>query len=93
MGKQATLSVSVAVVFLIALLGLPLFNYYNPERAAMPVFGITLTWLILGLLFYPITWVLSFFFVHQSDKIEAECLKLVPTDVSTSPTEVTDGAI
>jgi len=31
-----------------------------------------LTWLILGVLFYPITWALSNYFVTRSDQIEAE---------------------
>ena len=77
MGRQAALSIRVAAVFMVIVLGVPLFNYFAPEIAATPVAGFTLTWLILGLLFFPITWGLSFYFVNKSDKIEAECAELL----------------
>ena len=32
----------------------------------------TLTWLILAVLFFPITWLLSIYFVRESEKIESE---------------------
>ena len=73
MARQASLSLRVAAVFAIMLLGLPLVNYYLPELANTSVGGFTATWLFLGVLFYPITWVLSAYFVKQSDRIEAEC--------------------
>jgi uncharacterized membrane protein (DUF485 family) len=72
MKRQAGLSLRVAVVFLTILILLPLFNLYAPELAATSVLGFPLTWLILGVLFYPITWALSNYFVTRSDQIEAE---------------------
>jgi hypothetical protein len=45
-----------------------------PEIAATPVFGFTATWLFLGVLIYPITVALSFYFVAASNKIEASCV-------------------
>ena len=72
MHLQAALSRKVAAVFLIILLGLPLVNLRFPERANAPVSGFTLTWLFLGVLFYPITWVLSWYFIRESDRIEAK---------------------
>lgn len=73
MRRQAALSVRVAALFILMVLGLPLVNYYLPGLANIPVLGFTATWLFLGVLFYPITWLLSAYFVRQSDRIEAEC--------------------
>ncbi len=73
MVRQASLSIRVAAVFIVMLFGLPLVNHFLPEIANTPVLGFTATWLFLGVLFYPITWVLSAYFVKQSDRIEAEC--------------------
>jgi uncharacterized membrane protein (DUF485 family) len=73
MRRQAALSIKVASVFIILLFGLPLVNYFMPALAATPILGFTATWLFLGVLFYPITWALSWYFVQQSDKIEEEC--------------------
>src|SRR5687767_1675568 len=72
MHRQAALSRKVAAVFLIILFGLPLINFAFPEAVNRQVFGFTATWLFLGVLFYPITWFLSWYFIRESDKIEAE---------------------
>lgn len=71
MRRQAALSVRVAIVFLALVFGLPLVNYCLPELANRPVLGFTTTWLFLGVLFFPITWLLSAYFVRQSNRIEA----------------------
>jgi uncharacterized membrane protein (DUF485 family) len=73
MRRQAALSLRVAFIFMVMVFGLPLVNYYFPEWANTPAFGFTWTWLFLGVLFYPITWALSAYFVRASDRIEAEC--------------------
>ena len=70
--KQAALSVRIALVFLGLLFALPLFNYFLPALAGVPVGGFTLTWLVLGVLLYPVTWVLSGYFIRQSEALEAE---------------------
>lgn len=73
MKRQAALSIRVAAVFLLILFGLPLINLYAPSIASVGVFGFTATWLFLAVLFYPLTWALSWFFIRESDRIEAEC--------------------
>ena len=73
MRRQAGLSLRIAAVFAVLLLGLPLVNAVWPEAANTEVGGFTATWLFLAVLFYPITIALSFYFVRKSDKIEAEC--------------------
>jgi len=73
MRRQAGLSLRIAAVFAVLLLGLPLVNEFLPDLANTQVGGFTATWLFLGILFYPIVIALSFYFVRQSDTIEAEC--------------------
>ena len=72
MARQAALSLKVALVFVAILIGLPLLNKFAPELASRPIFGFSLTWLVLGVLFYPITWGLSRVFIDSSNKIESE---------------------
>lgn len=72
MRRQGALSIRVSIVFLSLILGLPLLNWLLPEVASQSVGGFTLTWLFLGVLFYPITWLLSAYFIRASDRIEAE---------------------
>lgn len=73
MKRQATLSLRVALVFIVLVFGLPLVNYYLPEIANKSVGGFTLSWLFLGILFFPITWILSAYFIKESNRLEDEC--------------------
>ncbi len=73
MRRQGALSLRVAAVFVVLVLGVPLVNAFLPEVAGTEISGFTLTWLFLGVLIYPITVALSFYFVGQSNKIEASC--------------------
>lgn len=75
MRRQAALSLKISAVFIAVLLGLPLLNALAPELMAMRVGGFTLTWLLLAVLFYPLTWVLSRWFVSASDRIESEIVR------------------
>lgn len=70
MTRQLKLSIACAFTFLAALLGLPLLNYYAPELMATRVFGFTLTWLVLGVLFFPFVWVIAFVFIRRSIALE-----------------------
>jgi len=72
MRRQLRLSIACAVTFLIALLGLPLLNYFFPEAMATRVFGFTLTWFILGVLFFPFVWIISWIFIRRSIALEEE---------------------
>ncbi len=66
MRDQLKLSVACALCFVVALIALPLLNYYQPGFMAHRVFGFTLTWLILGVLFFPFVWVISYVFITRS---------------------------
>lgn len=70
MRRQLRLSIACAAAFLVALLGLPLVNYFFPEIMATRVFGFTLTWLILGVLFFPLVWVIAWIFIKRSIALE-----------------------
>jgi uncharacterized membrane protein (DUF485 family) len=70
MRRQLKLSILCAATFLIALLGLPLLNFFFPEFMGQRLFGFTLTWFILGVLFFPFVWVIAWAFIRQSIALE-----------------------
>src|SRR5947209_1234608 len=70
MRRQLKLSISCAATFLVALLGLPLANYFFPELMASRVFGFTLTWFILGVAFFPLVWLIAWVFIKRSIALE-----------------------
>ena len=70
MRRQLKLSVACAATFLVALLGLPLLNYFAPALMATRVAGFTLSWLILGVLFFPFVWIISWKFIQRSIALE-----------------------
>ena len=71
MRRQLKLSIACAAAFLIALLGLPLLNYFFPELMATRVFGgFTLTWFLLGIGFFPAVWVIAYSFIKRSIALE-----------------------
>ena len=72
MRRQLRLSISCAAMFLVALLGLPLLNYFAPELMSTRVAGFTLTWLIVGVLFFPFVWIISYAFIKRSIALEQD---------------------
>ena len=72
MRRQVALSLRIAAVFILMLVAIPLLNAFAPGLMATRVGGFTLTWLLLAVLFYPLTWALSRWFVGASDRIERE---------------------
>jgi uncharacterized membrane protein (DUF485 family) len=72
MRRQFRLSSVCAAAFLVVLLGLPLANYFAPALMATRVAGFTLSWLILGVLFFPAVWTISWFFIRRSIALEEE---------------------
>ncbi len=77
MRRQLNLSVACAATFLVVLLGLPLLNYFAPAFMATRVAGFTLTWLILGVLFFPFVWIISWRFIRRSIALEDAEVKSV----------------
>ena len=86
MRRQLKLSIACAATFLIALLGLPLLNYFAPELMSRRIAGFTLTWLLLGVLFFPLVWVIAFYFIKHSIRLEdAEAARVRSSRASTAP--------
>lgn len=72
MRRQFRLSAACAACFVVVLLGLPLLNYFAPRLMAVRVGGFTLSWLVLGVLFFPFVWVISGVFIRKSLRMESE---------------------
>ncbi len=72
MKRQLKLSVSCAASFLVLLFGLPLLNFFAPELMARPVLGFTLSWLVLGVLFFPYVWIIARIFITRSMALEQD---------------------
>ena len=62
---------------MVALIGLPLANYFLPELMSTRVLGFTLTWFILGIAFFPFVWVISFIFIKRSIALEEDEVRAV----------------
>ncbi|HRE07899.1 MAG TPA: DUF485 domain-containing protein [Opitutaceae bacterium] len=72
MRRQLQLSIACAAAFLVVLLGLPLANYFYPALMATRVAGFTLSWLLLGILFFPAVWAISWIFIRRSIALEED---------------------
>ena len=72
MKRQLKLSITCATAFLLLLFGLPLLNYFAPAMMAQRVGGFTLTWLMLGVLFFPYVWIIARYFIVRSMALEAD---------------------
>ena len=72
MRRQLGLSIACAATFLVALIGMPLLNYFHPELMATRIASFTLTWLILGVLFFPFVWIISWVFIKRSIALEED---------------------
>lgn len=72
MRRQLRLSIACAATFLLTLLALPLLNYFLPDLMARRVGGFTLTWLLLGVVFFPFVWLIAWAFIRRSISLENE---------------------
>lgn len=72
MRRQLKLSILCAAAFLVVLLGLPLANYFAPQLMATRIAGFTLSWLLLGVLFFPAVWAISWLFIQRSIWLEQD---------------------
>lgn len=70
MKHQLKLSISCAAAFLLLLFGMPLCNYLAPEFMAQRIGGFTLSWLVLGVLFFPYVWIIARIFITRSMALE-----------------------
>ena len=82
MRRQLGLSMACAATFLCALLLLPLLNYFFPEAMATRLFGFTLTWFVLGVLFFPFVWIIAWVFIRRSIALEEAEVREVSRDAA-----------
>ena len=75
MRRPPALPLARAAPSLVAPPGLPLLNYVAPAFMATRVAGFTLSWLILGVLFFPFVWIISYVFIKRSLRLEEEEVK------------------
>lgn len=84
MRRQWVLSLLCASAFVAALVGLPLLNYLAPDLMARRVAGFTLSWLVLGVLFFPFVWVIAWVFIRRSIRLETQEVEEVRGAAGTS---------
>ncbi len=77
MRRQLKLSVACAATFLVGLIGLPLLNYFAPALMATRVAGFTLSWLLLGVMCFPLVWTVSYYFIRRSIWLEEDEVRTV----------------
>src|SRR5258708_5912799 len=83
MRRQFRLSLTCAAAFSLVLFGMPLANYFFPEVMAARVLGFTVTWLVLGILFFPFVWAIAWIFIKRSIALEeAEVQEAHSTDLA-----------
>jgi uncharacterized membrane protein (DUF485 family) len=70
MKRQLKLSISCAVAFLVVLFGMPILNFMSPDFMGQRIGGFTLTWLVLGVLFFPYVWIIARIFITRSIALE-----------------------
>ncbi len=80
MRRQLRLSIACAASFLVVLLVLPLANYFAPELMAKRVAGFTFSWLLLGVLFFPAVWTISYVFIRRSIALEEDEVRQVKNE-------------
>jgi uncharacterized membrane protein (DUF485 family) len=70
MARQLKLSIACGACFAVLLIALPLLNYFAGEFMAQRVLGFPLNWLVLGVLFFPFVWIISWQFIRRSLRLE-----------------------
>lgn len=75
--SQLRLSLAVIAVSLGVLAALPLVFHLFPEVAAIEVFGLTLPWLILGVVVYPALLGAAWFYAYNAERVERDFVDLV----------------
>lgn len=75
--SQLRLALAVLTVSLGVLAALPLVFHLFPEVAAVQVLGITLPWLVLGVVVYPAILGAAWFYAHNAERVERDFVDLL----------------
>ncbi|MFI5913790.1 hypothetical protein [Dactylosporangium sp. NPDC051541] len=74
---QLSIAVRLSAVVAVGLGGLPLLFAVVPAVAKAELFGVSLPWLLLGVLAYPFLYLVGAVYVHQAERNEQEFVALV----------------
>ncbi|NHA68283.1 DUF485 domain-containing protein [Phycicoccus flavus] len=77
MRAQLRLSLAVVGLTVVGLAALPVLVTLVPDAAGTTVAGIPFPWLVLGVAVYPAAWGLARWYVHASQRIEADFSEVV----------------
>ncbi len=83
MSRQLRLSVSIASVFVLIIVIVPLLNKFAPDLMGTPFLGFTLSWFVLGFGIFPVLILLAWLFVRRSNDFEDEAVGMA--DVTSLP--------
>jgi uncharacterized membrane protein (DUF485 family) len=74
---QLAAALRLATVVAVALGGLPLLFAFAPALARFRLFGVALPWLLLGVVAYPLLFVIGAAYVHLAERNEQEFTDLI----------------
>jgi hypothetical protein len=74
---QLAAALRLAAVVAVALGGLPLLFAFAPTLAQFRLFGVALPWLLLGVVAYPLLFLVGAAYVHLAERNEQEFTDLV----------------
>ncbi|MGH7643640.1 MAG: hypothetical protein ACRENX_11660 [Candidatus Dormibacteria bacterium] len=77
MRRQGRLSLGVALTFVGFLLVQPLLAFWWPEWGALRLFGIPVSWLVLGIASYPLLIWLGTIYVRRAEEVDDEFTDLL----------------
>src|SRR5204862_5078308 len=77
MRAQLAAALRLAAVVAVALGGLPLLFAFAPALAQFRLFGVTLPWLLLGVVAYPLLFLVGAAYVHLAERNEQEFTDLI----------------
>jgi hypothetical protein len=77
MRAQLAAALRLAAVVAVALGGLPLLFAFAPALARFRLFGVALPWLLLGVVAYPLLFLVGAAYVHLAERNEQEFTDLI----------------
>lgn len=76
LAAQGRLAVRILLLLVLLVGSLPAVFFVLPDLAETPVGGVTLSWLVLGLLVYPVLVLLGWRYVRRADRNERDFVDL-----------------
>jgi uncharacterized membrane-anchored protein len=77
MRAQLRLSLIVVGLAVVGIGGFPLLLLAFPATRSLTVGGLPFPWLVLGILVYPVAWVLARWYVRAAERVESDFMDVV----------------